>query len=920
MQDIKKKLVSVPAEYQPAPFWSWNDKLEPEELTRQIQWMQDMGIGGFFMHARGGLKTPYMSEEWMECITACCEEAKRLGMQAWGYDENGWPSGFAGGKLLENEENRDRYITHSIGKYDEKADLTYPLEDNKYLNLYIGRSVSTVDILNPSVVKQFIALTHEKYKEHFGEEFPRMMRGFFTDEPQFYRGGGTPYSDMLPEYFQSQYGEDIREKLELLFVEKEGYESFRYRYWLSMQQLMLQSFAKQIYEWCEENGVQLTGHYIEESCLAQQVSCCGGIMPFYRYMHIPGIDWLIGETDSELAPRQVGSVASQMGKEHVLTETFAGRGWNATPEELRRIAGFQYVNGVNFLCHHLLPYSEHGQRKRDYPIHFSSVNPWIKDEFGAFNNYFSRLGYLLASGKEQVNVAILHPIRSAYFGKQIEELKRSLEDTMRALSSKGIAFHFLDETLLETDGFTKEGVIGCGACSYEYLIFPKMLTMGKHTEELVRTFVQGGGKILLYDGKPYYLEGESFDYDYLESNCSLADILDTQPFRVKETNNRLYYAFRRMGKTSFLFVQNASKDHAYQQTFSFADNSQSLIGLDLVTLEEKELPLTVSLQANQAMLLFPVRKNVPKNAELKRETFRFENAEVEFDDNYLTIDSEPIYVGALFQKLLEQRYDGKLWLRYAFEVESIPKSLELMAEKDNMADGAVNGHPIHFIHKWEKDSSIYLADILEFVREGVNFYETVVQWKQSEETYYALFGENVTESLKNCISYEGEIEAVYLKGHFGVYTHREWIEDEKESVCGNDFYIGAAPKFVNEPTTDGFPFFRGKLKCSQTVCFENNPALLHVEGNYLTAKVWINGECVGKLMFEREIDVSPYVIKGANQIEIEFTIGNRNLFGPLHKEREEWLLCPWDFDCYDMPEYQLQQFYKKEEKKHEENE
>ena len=29
------------------------------------------------------------------------EEAKKLGMQAWAYDENGWPSGFVGGKLLE---------------------------------------------------------------------------------------------------------------------------------------------------------------------------------------------------------------------------------------------------------------------------------------------------------------------------------------------------------------------------------------------------------------------------------------------------------------------------------------------------------------------------------------------------------------------------------------------------------------------------------------------------------------------------------------------------------------------------------------------------------------------------------------------------------------------------------------------------
>ena len=92
--------------------------------------MKDMGLGGFFMHARGGLKTPYMSNEWMECVSVCCDEAEKLHMDAWGYDENGWPSGFAGGKLLEDEKNRDRYLLYQIGAYDEKADVSYIINTN----------------------------------------------------------------------------------------------------------------------------------------------------------------------------------------------------------------------------------------------------------------------------------------------------------------------------------------------------------------------------------------------------------------------------------------------------------------------------------------------------------------------------------------------------------------------------------------------------------------------------------------------------------------------------------------------------------------------------------------------------------------------------------------------------------------------
>ena len=70
-------------QWKPIPFWSWNDKLEPEELCRQIDWMKKNEIGGFFMHARGGLQTPYMeADEYDQLIadpkafTALCEMAK----------------------------------------------------------------------------------------------------------------------------------------------------------------------------------------------------------------------------------------------------------------------------------------------------------------------------------------------------------------------------------------------------------------------------------------------------------------------------------------------------------------------------------------------------------------------------------------------------------------------------------------------------------------------------------------------------------------------------------------------------------------------------------------------------------------------------------------------------------------------------
>ena len=57
------------------PFWSWNDDLNDDKLGEQIEWMKKCNIGGFFMHARGGLKTEYLGKDWFDRIRYCVKKA-----------------------------------------------------------------------------------------------------------------------------------------------------------------------------------------------------------------------------------------------------------------------------------------------------------------------------------------------------------------------------------------------------------------------------------------------------------------------------------------------------------------------------------------------------------------------------------------------------------------------------------------------------------------------------------------------------------------------------------------------------------------------------------------------------------------------------------------------------------------------------
>jgi hypothetical protein len=70
-------------------------------------------------------------------------------------------------------------------------------------------------------VEKFLTLTHEAYKERFGETFSKKIEGFFTDEPQYQRWA-TPYTDMVAAYWKEQYGEDILDGLGLLFAIRFG--------------------------------------------------------------------------------------------------------------------------------------------------------------------------------------------------------------------------------------------------------------------------------------------------------------------------------------------------------------------------------------------------------------------------------------------------------------------------------------------------------------------------------------------------------------------------------------------------------------------------------------------------------------------------------------------------------------------------
>ncbi len=941
--------------YRPIPFWSWNDKLEPEELRRQIRTMKQAGMGGFFMHARGGLETEYMGKEWFDAIDASVDEAKKLGMGAWCYDENGWPSGFAGGVLLEDKANWAHYLRfEEKTNFDADALAVYVWEGErisrvtgqnaatKYLCVYDCTNSSTVDILNPRITDAFLELTHQRYAEYFGERFAADVQGFFTDEPQYFRWD-TAYSPMLLEEYSKRYGRDLLDELGGLFVDCKGAKGFRFRYWRLMNELYCEGFIARVYRWCEDHGCRITGHSIEEKTVAVQNMFTAGVMPFYEYEHIPGIDWLGRKIGTELSPRQVSSVAQQMGRKQVIAETFACVGWDVTPKELMRMVHWQFVNGVNLLCHHLYPYSIRGQRKRDYPAFYSEHNPWTTEQV-RFNDYFTKLGYLLAESKEAAPILVLHPMHSTYLtfdrrtysGANPEFIGDSFDALNEKLSAAGMIHHYADERLLEKYGSVENGKITLGNCAYSYLVIPPCYTLDSSTVRLLREYLAQGGKVYTAGQLPTMMDGEEADLSFLKGNMTFEELAEETALFVNQ-GSEIRATLRHSPEGSFLFATNISENKKEKISVKLPFAGAVVWNLmDSTTVPavfwktDSGIEVTIELEAGEGVVLLDCPAEAQNPAE-KREKAIPLTGSMEIAqpvENSLTLDCAefsydganyegPYSVMAISQHMLKERTNRPLWLRYTFNAQYLPKTLAVEVEHKNVRGVYVNGQEVSLTEKGTLDVSFLRGDISPYLQVGENAVVVKLDYHQTEHIYHVFNGYyfetanggtgepgtgQVTETLMNCLSYETNIEAIYLFGEFAVQSRDGYRPAGGNAIrATGDFEITAPVKEVmpQSITTQGFPFFHESMVLRTKVQVEDTDWSLRCTGRLQYAKVRVNCQDAGMLLLQNKLDLSKFLRVGENVLELELMSSNRNLFGPFHcQTAEPMLVFPDLFSCF----------------------
>lgn len=553
------------AEYRGTPFWAWNNFLTKEELCRQIDIFKEMGLGGFHMHVRTGLKNPYLDDAYMELIKNCVDKARAEDMLAWLYDEDRWPSGAAGGLVTKDEQFRSRSLIFTIEL--NGADLTVNtsraeasrsangkvlaaydviLDKNGYLQSYkrinesdeakgtkwyavlevCGNSPwfndqAYADTLNKKAIERFIEVTHEKYKAKVGNEFDKTVPAIFTDEPQFTRKQtfknsfdtddvAMPWTDDVPELYQKAYGADIFDTLPEIFWDlKDSAPSIhRYRYHDFIAELFAQSFADTVGSWCNKNGIALTGHMMEEPTLHSQTAALGEAMRSYRSFRLPGIDLLCNSHEFTTA-KQAQSATHQYGYEGVLSELYGVTGWDCNFRTYKHQGDWQAALGITVRVPHLSWYAMAGEAKRDYPASISYQSPWCK-EYKLVEDHFARVNTALTRGKPVIKVGVIHPVESfwLHWGPNDKSaiFRDGLDEKFLALSewllTGSVDFNFICESQLPALCEKGDAPFKVGKMSYDTIIVPGCETLRSTTLERLEEFKKAGGRLIFLGDAP----------------------------------------------------------------------------------------------------------------------------------------------------------------------------------------------------------------------------------------------------------------------------------------------------------------------------------------------------------------------------------------------------------------------------------
>lgn len=357
---LKQEFAAPPSEYR-AVIISHGGQLANPKLP---DWLAERHAGGAVLDVqtrKANGPEPYTDPTYLDNPVAFGQlrdmmtRLKANDQRVWIYDELGYPSGSAGGRVLDGhpesavEAVRCRSLETTgqalaiIAKGQESISCRAFPNSGSVLDLEAGVDLTAnaragtytwkppagtwtvcvferfvpdtwkrhniarrnVNIMDRKAVARFIELTHERYAKELGPQLEDVVL-FFTDEPQLSasepwmhmaRTEALPavqWCDELPGCFERTKGYSVTDALPALFHDV-GPSTGRYRhdFYDVYSDLVAENYFGQIQDWCRRHDVPSSGHMLLEESLLFHLMFSGSMTKNWARQDLPGVDQLV---------------------------------------------------------------------------------------------------------------------------------------------------------------------------------------------------------------------------------------------------------------------------------------------------------------------------------------------------------------------------------------------------------------------------------------------------------------------------------------------------------------------------------------------------------------------------------------------------------------------------------------------------
>jgi len=472
--DITGDFAKPPPKYRPTPLYWLNGKIENAVIDSQLTQFRDKdGYGSVAILP----VTEWLEPEFMEKYGHLLDKLDELGMWAIFCDDQGFPSGTAGGEIgrnypeftsrqvnkaeqdvtgpldyqvdvpagalmgcvAMNNNDHAKRIDITSGVRNGKLSWKAPAGNWKIMMFSSRRDFSmnrkdpnmNLDYLNPQAVDQWIKLTYQRFYDKFPKHFGTTIKSSFYDDISLYQASPDVWNGNDRRCWTDGYNALFKKKFGMSPVEYypamwydigPATAAARSMLFGFRAELLAEVFVKRVAEWCAAHKIDASGHPAGDYEVSP-MGFSGDAIKFYKHAQRPLLD-VIGAYGSKRDGYKLsGSAAFLYDKPILQCETYgAFENWKEadfTPDLLYRTAMELYARGINLIIPHGVWYAHPNVPT---PPEISWRNPIVAASLPAYNTWAARCQLILQGGRHVADIAVLYPITAiyadCYFGQE----------------------------------------------------------------------------------------------------------------------------------------------------------------------------------------------------------------------------------------------------------------------------------------------------------------------------------------------------------------------------------------------------------------------------------------------------------------------------------------------------------------------